>query len=163
MSALADFDLGRLTAEFGCRTLVETGTGLGHGVETALAQDFEQIFSIEPKHHLALEVALRHADHHKVTIIHSRFEKGLKEALEEIPAAAKILFWLDGFDSPPALESALRLLASLRDIGGDVFLIDDAQLLEGEGPLRFVDDILGPSHRIERAGWLGAYPAGKRR
>jgi hypothetical protein len=196
MGVLADFDLSGLIADYGCRHLVETGTGVGRGVDEALKHDFRQIFSIEIMHKLALEVALRHSAEHRVTIIHGKSEKGLLEALAEIPPAEPALFWLDAhypgadfrlatYDSEKnhdirlPLERELRLLAANRDIGGDVILIDDLRIYEDadydEGPcpdhslpapefrhLRFVDEILGKTHRIERStrrtGYLCAYP-----
>jgi hypothetical protein len=196
MGVLADFDLERLIADRGCRYLVETGTGAGRGVEFAARHDFIQIYSIEIMHKLALDVALRFAADPKVTIIHGKSERGIKEALAEIPAQAPVIFWLDAHypgadfrlaaydaeknhDVRLPLERELRLVAQLRDISRDVFLIDDLRIYE-DGPydegacpavslpapelrhLRFVDDILGPTHLIERlyrrTGYLCAYP-----
>lgn len=196
MGVLADFDLTKMITDYGTRYLVETGTGIGRGVEEAVKHDFLQVFSIEIMHNLALDVALRFADNPMVTIIHGKSEKGLREALEEIPGDAPAIFWLDAhypgadfrmanYDSEKnhdlrlPLERELRLLAEGRDIDGDVFLIDDLRIYEDaaydEGPcaaaalpapefrhVRFVDEILGATHRIERStqrtGYLCAYP-----
>ncbi len=196
MGVLSDFDLDRLIREYGCRYLIETGTGLGKSLEYAAASDFDQVFSIEIMHKLALEAALRFAKNHKVTVIHGKSERGLKEALEEIPPEAPVIYWLDahfpGADFRLAsykdekneavrlpLERELRLLAGLRDISRDVFLIDDLRIYEDgtydEGPCpadhrpaeefrhtRFVDEVLGATHGIERlfrrTGYLCAYP-----
>jgi hypothetical protein len=196
VGVLSDFELDRLIADYGCRFLIETGTGLGKSMDHAQAFDFEQIFSIEIVHSLALQAGLRFAKNHKITIIHGKSERGLKEALEEIPGEASVIYWLDahfpGADFRLAnykdernetirlpLERELRLLSELRDIRHDVFLIDDLRIYEDgpyeEGPCpadhrpaaeyrhtRFVDEILGPSHNLERSyrrtGYLCAYP-----
>ena len=196
VGALSDFDLDRLITSYGCRSFVETGTGIGRGVEFASRSGFDRIVSIEIVHKLALDVAIRFAKNHKVTIINAKSVRGLREALDEMPPEVPILFWLDarfpgadyGLKSYDAerdetlrlpLESEIRTLAGLRDLRRDVFLINELRLYEDaayeEGPaspdrlplpanrhLRFVDEIIGATHRIERftrgAGHLCAYP-----
>jgi len=197
VGVLAQFDLERLIADYGCRYLIETGTGLGKGLDHAATFDFDQIYSIEIMHNLALAAALRFAKNHKVTILHAKSERGLKEALEEIPQDAPVLYWLDahfpGADFRLAtykgeknenvrlpLERELRLLAELRDLSRDIVLIDDLRIYEDadyeEGPakedhqplrpefrhVRFVDELLGATHIIQRStrrtGYLCAYP-----
>jgi len=199
MGVLSDFDLDGLIADYGCRYLIETGTGIGRGVEEAAKHDFLQVYSIEIMHKLALDVALRFADNPKVTIIHGKSEKGLKEAMEEMEPGVPAIFWLDAhfpgadfrlasYDSERnhdlrlPLERELRLLAESRDISRDVILIDDLRIYENaeyeEGPcqpaalpapefrhVRFVDEILGKTHHIERSlrrtGYLTAHPVKK--
>lgn len=196
MGVLSDFDLAGLISEYGCRFLIETGTGLGKSVDFAAEHKFDQIYSIEIMHALALQAGLRFAKNPMITIIHGKSEKGLREALEEIPQEAPVIYWLDahfpGADFRLAayrdekneivrlpLERELRLLAELRDISRDVFLIDDLRIYEDgsfeEGPCpadhrpapeyrhtHFVDEILGATHRFERSmrrtGYLCAYP-----
>ena len=200
MGVLADFDLSQLIADYGCRYLVETGTGIGRGVEEAVKHDFLQVYSIEIMHNLALDVALRFADNPLVTIIHGKSEKGLQEVLEEIDPDTPAIFWLDAhypgadfrmasYDSERnhdlrlPLEREMRLLAASRDISRDIFLIDDLRIYEDaaydEGNckpdqlpapefrhVRFVDELLGKTHRIERSlkrtGYICAYPLRKR-
>jgi hypothetical protein len=110
-----DFDFTR----HDCKILVEVGGGSGRGVEAGIKHGFQAIYCIETKHALALDVALRHADNHVVTVIHARAEKGLKEALEEIPAGAAVLFWLDS-------EATRGWLAANRNFQGDVILVENA-------------------------------------
>jgi hypothetical protein len=185
LGALSDFDLTRIISDFGCRFLVETGTGEGVGIEFAGKAPFEQVFSIEKSHALAIKVAFRNARNQKMTIILGRSERGLKEALAEIPAEAPVIFWMDTHPTfetdllPSPLERELRLIARLRDISRDIFLVDDLRLYEDgafeEGPcptaekapapyrnLDFVEDILGTTHQvnrlIQRTGYLCAFP-----
>jgi hypothetical protein len=155
VGVLADFDLADLMHRYGCRYLIETGTGLGKSIDHASQFPFEQIFSIEIMHSLALQAGLRFAKNPAITIIHGKSERGLVEALEEIPGDAPVIYWLDahfpGADFRLAsyrdeknemvrlpLERELRLLSGLRDISRDVFLIDDLRIYEDgafeEGP-----------------------------
>ncbi len=196
MGVLSDFDLAGLISDYGCRFLIETGTGPGKNVELAAQHTFDQIYSIETKHALALQAGLRFSKNAMITIIHAKNERGLRESLEEIPGDAPVVYWLAAhapgpeFRTDPGgdanqvlrlpLERELRLLAELRDISRDVFLIDDLRLYEDggyeDGPCpadqrpaaifrhtRFIDDVLGMTHRIERSlrrtGYLCAYPA----
>ena len=183
MGALTDFDLRHLITDYGCRVLVETGIGKGQGTDEAATLEFQQIFAIEPQHKPALDLALRHAADHRITVIHGRIERGLEEVLDEIAPDAPVLFWLDahqpGKDRQPRLELQMRQIAGRRDISRDVFLIDDLRIYEdgayddgpcpdsqlpppGQRSLRFLEEMLAGSHEIQRsrrrAGYLCAYP-----
>lgn len=196
VGVLSDFDLAGLIRDWGCRYLVETGTGAGNNVEFAAQYSFDQIYSIESKHAAALQAGLRFSKNQAITIIHGKNERGLTEALGEIPVACPVIFCLGGhrpgaeFQSFPGtdpagippilpLERILRLLSGQRDVSRDIFLIDDLRLYEdgafedGPCPLdqrpaaeyrhtRFVEDLLGSTHRLERSsrrsGYLCAYP-----
>jgi hypothetical protein len=197
MGTLSDFDLGQMIEQNRCRYLIETGTGGGSGVAFASKFPFEHVYSIEIMHSLAYEVALRHSKNLKITIFHGKSERGLTEIIEEIPPDAPVIYWLDahfpGADHLKAgyasetneavrlpLERELRLVAGLRDISRDIFLVDDLRIYEDgnypEGPcppdalpaspelrdLRFFDEVLGETHRIERiykrTGYICAYP-----
>lgn len=187
MGTLRDFDLEELIARYACRIFAEVGTGAGQAVEQAAAASFELIFSVEPSHKQALDAGLRHAKNHKITIVHAKRERGLKEALDEVPAQTPVLFLIaappGGFSISPAeklpIERELRLLAGLRDLSRDVLLIDERRLYEDgdydAGPcppdrlppieqrsLSFAEGILGPTHRLERStkgtGYLCAFP-----
>jgi hypothetical protein len=180
MGILADFNLTALIDDYGCAYLVETGTGSGLGVEEASKHAFQQVFSIDSNHKAALDVALRFAANPMITIIHARIEKGLIDALSEIPRDDGVIFWLDAHAPGPEfrsehsaalilpLERQLRLLAERRDLSRDIILIDDLRLYEdgayedGAAALsclpapayrhvRFVEALLGDTHRIERS------------
>lgn len=183
MGALTDFDLRHLITDYGCLVLVETGIGKGQATDEAAELDFLQIFAIEPQHKRALDVALRHAANHKVTVVHAKIERGLAEALDEINIEHPALFWLashqPGKDGRPKLEDQLRQIAASRDIRRDIFLVDELRLYEDgvydEGPcpdenrplpefrgLAFFETLLGQTHEIQRSrrrgGYLCAFP-----
>jgi hypothetical protein len=183
MGALTDFDLRHLITDYGCRVLVETGIGKGQATDEAAELDFLQIFAIEPQHKRALDVALRHAANHKITVIHAKIERGLAEALAEISSDHPVLFWLaahqPGGDGRPKLEDQLRQIGAARDIRHDIILVDELRLYEDgaydEGPcpdgtrplpefrqLAFIETVLGQTHDIQRSrrrgGYLCAFP-----
>lgn len=168
MATLADFNLNGLKTDFALRHLVGVGIGDGGWVDLAAGLGFDHVHAIESQHKLALQTALRHSARQDITVIHARGEKGLAEALAEIPAAAPALFWLDldydGADprqqaEPDArLERELRLIAGARDMGRDVLLVDDLSLYRGD--LSFITALL-PGHQVERSpGVLIAIPKG---
>ncbi len=185
MGELSDFQLDRLIADYGCRFLIETGTGEGVDIEFAGTFPFEHVYSIEKSHKLAITVAFRNAMNQKMTIIHGHAERGLKMVLEEIPLEVPVMFWLDTHptfeDAQPSspLERELRVIAGLRDTARDIFIVDDLRLYEDgafeDGPcppdlaapsafrdLHFVEDILGATHQVNRlvrrTGYLCAFP-----
>lgn len=181
MGTLNDFDLDGLIARHGCRVFVEVGLGAGKAVEQAAATSFELIFAVEPGHKPALEAGIRHAKDHRITIVHAKRERGLDEALDEVPAGLPALILLaaprEGFafgaapqGAAPGLpiERELRLLAGRRDLSRDVLLIDELRLYEDIAceagltqadrrppaelrRLAFIEEILGATHRIERS------------
>ncbi len=179
LGTLADFDLARIIADFGTRFLVETGTGSGGDVEFAAGFPFDHVYSIESSHKLAIQAAFRNARNQAMTILHGRNGRGLKDVLNEIPAEAPVIYWLDSHPSAHDLEQDLRLIVSLRSASRDVFLIDDLRIYQdgdyGDGPcppeqqippyrrnLEFVGELLGASHDIstmvQRTGYLCAFP-----
>jgi len=185
LGALSDFDLARMISDFGCRFLIETGTREGADIEFAGSLPFEHVYSIEKSHTLAIKVAFRNARNHKMTIIQGRPERGLKEALEEIPLEAPVFFWMDSHPTfetatrPSPLERELRLIARLRNTARDIVLIHDLRRYEEgdfeEGPcpaeqrvpaalrnLDFVDVLFGATHSVDRltrrTGYLCAFP-----
>lgn len=170
MAVLSDFDVVGLMRDWRCRYLVETGTGAGKNIDVAAELPFEQIFSIEGKHAVALQAGLRFSKNQSITIIHGRNERGLAEALDDIPAAAPVLFLLGAHapggefrsftetdkDGNPRLlpvERLLRLLIGRRDIARDVLLIDDLRIYEDgsweDGPC---PDDQRPAAEYRRAG-----------
>lgn len=111
-------DLAPLIAAQGYRYLVDSGVA---GIEPAMGYDLEQIYGIESNHKRALEVALKLAADHKATIIHARFEKGLREALEEMRPDLPAIFRLAG----PDAARTLREVAGGRDLSRDLLLVGD--------------------------------------
>lgn len=183
-----DLDSRGLASRYDCRYFVETGGGDGAGVDRAQSAGFAHLYSIERDHARAITTAFRHAPNRAITIIHGRPERGLKEALGELPAGDAVLFHLNApLRAAEALrqlplERQLRLIAEARDPARDVFVIDALRLYEDgafeAGPCRaedrpvaelrdlgFIDSLLGPTHRLERlyrgAGALHAYPMGR--
>lgn len=149
MSVLKDFDIERLKADFGLRYLVELGTGDGDGVDCVKDMGFDHVYSVESRHKPALKVALLHSLRQDITIIHARTSRGLLEVLEEIPAEAPSLFWIDScypgcdagqlFDAPERtggvplrIERDLRQILAARPAGRDVILIDDLFLYDDD-------------------------------
>ncbi len=186
MGKLSDYNLDRLIGDFGCRVLVETGTGRGEALAFAAKSGFSQIFSIESDHKAALAAALAHVRDHRITVINAKITRGLGEALAEMDPALPALFWLNApalrKDAPPGrlgLEADLRFLAGARDLSRDIFLLNDVRLyMDGPfeaGPaeagslppaalrsLDFFDEILEASHTItvlpQNTGLLSAFP-----
>jgi len=178
VSIIVDHDLRDFTDRYDCRYFVETGGGDGAGVDQAQGVGFAHLYSIERDHARAITTAFRHAPNRAITIIHGRPERGLKEALGELPAGDAVLFHLNAplrEDELRAaetlrqlpLERQLRLIAETRDLARDVFVIDALRLYEDgafeAGPCRaedrpsaelrdlaFVDSLLGRTHRLER-------------
>ena len=154
MGMLGDFDLRHLITDFGCFHLVMLGVGDGRSPADALRFDFKEILAVEPNHRRALEVAIRHAAEPRLEVLHERAEKGLRQALSQLPPAAPVLFWL----ALPQLESQLRLITGLRQIERDIFIIDDLNALE-DG---CAETLLGPTHELQRfshgSGTLLALP-----
>lgn len=178
MSNITDVDFKNIADRYGCRYFVETGGGDGAVVDQARGVGFTHLYSIERDHARAITTAFRHAANRGITIIHGRPERGLAEALGEIPAGQAVLFHLN---APPRedelrqaetlrrlpLERQLRQIVEARDPASDVFVIDALRLYEDggfeAGPCRaedrpaaelrdlgFVERLLGSTHRLER-------------
>jgi Flp pilus assembly protein TadD len=197
MGILADFDLAQIREKFGCRFLIETGTGRGGGVDYARRFGFERVFSIEIAPELAAGATKRFADDPSVSIINTDSETGLRQSLANVPRDTPVVYWLDAhfpgadyglakydtetnIDRRLPLQREMELIASLRPIAGDVFLIDDLRIYE-EGPyemgnithlgpgvlpeqrnIRFIETMLAATHTIQRlykkSGYIVALP-----
>lgn len=185
MGILADFQLDRMIRDFDSRFLVELGTDDGRDIEYAASFDFHHVYSVEKSHRKAIDVAFRNARNQRMTIVQGGIENAIPLILDEIPADASIIFWMDSHpifdDMTPSspLEKEFRLITSIRDPSRDIFLVDDlwryedGNFEEGACPvelaappflrnLDFVQDILSETHQItrlpQRTGYLCAFP-----
>jgi hypothetical protein len=150
MGTLRFFNLQPLMEAFGCRTLFETGTGLGEAVVYASYFRFERIWSVEIHPDVAATASERFAGDERIRILNMSSEEALKRVLPGVDRASPILFWLDahfpgadfGFatyqdevdvDRRLPLQRELELIAQLRQPCRDVILIDDLRIYE-DGP-----------------------------
>lgn len=134
---LGTVDLGRLIGQHQLRYLVEFGTGDGEAAAYAADFPFDHIYSLDPSHRLAIQAAFRHAANQKMTFIHGKGERAWRQIAPEIPDRSPILFLLDGGQFEPDFAA----IAASRDIGRDVFIIEN-------GDLAVLHQTLGSSHGL---------------
>jgi hypothetical protein len=124
--------LNRYAADYGLRTLVETGTYVGDMVD-AMKDTFERIYSIELGVELFRRAEARFRSSPHIRIVHGDSSVVLGRVLAELDGPA--LFWLDGHysgditargatDTPILDELRLILAAPERR---HVIIIDDAR------------------------------------
>ncbi|MBM3484459.1 MAG: class I SAM-dependent methyltransferase [Alphaproteobacteria bacterium] len=150
MGHLRHFDLDRLCRDYGCRHIVETGTGSGDGLAYAAARPFATLHSIEIHADIAAAARRRFDADGRIRIHLGNSTEQLPKILAELPTDEPILFWLDAhfpgadlgfaaYDAEPdvdirlPLERELEIIARFRPGASDVFLIDDLRIYE-EGP-----------------------------
>lgn len=150
MGSLRFFNLQPLMERYGCRTLFETGTGMGEGVRYAAFYHFERIWSVEIHPDIAATARERFAGDGRIEILNATSEEALARVLPGVDRSAPMLFWLDAHfpgadfglasyrDEPDRhlrlpLERELDLIARLRRPCRDVILIDDLRIYE-DGP-----------------------------
>lgn len=150
MGSLRFFNLQPLMETFGCRTLFETGTGLGDGVHFAAYYAFDAIYSVEIHPDIAGTARDRFAADPRVHILNETSEAALARVLPTIARDRPVLFWLDAHfpgadfgyagykdekddDRRLPLERELALIAKLRNPCRDVILVDDLRIYE-DGP-----------------------------
>lgn len=125
-----------LRRELGLAGVVETGTYLGDSA-AALADHFQQVWTIELDESLWRGASRRHASLANVTFLHGASENllgGVSEA-----TTGSVLYWLDGHWSGagtagegnecPVLEE-IKSIDSGPHSAGSVVLIDDARLFQ---------------------------------
>lgn len=150
MGTLRFFNLQSMMEAHGCRSLFETGTGIGDGVAFAAYFHFDRIWSVEIHPDIAATARDRFTDDPRIEVLNETSESALARVLPGVPRDAPILFWLDahfpgadfglaGFndekddDRRLPLERELDLIAKLRRPCRDVLLIDDLRIYE-DGP-----------------------------
>jgi hypothetical protein len=145
MGELVIFDLNQFIENFGCKTYIETGTGMGVCLSHALKYPFTEFYSIELDGDLANDASVKFP---KANIIHNYSSKGLKELLPKINDNP-VLFFLDAHfpgadfhkmsyeesirefkEEAFPLLNEIKIIKSLRDISKDVFIIDDWKLYD---------------------------------
>jgi len=115
------------------RVLVETGTFIGNGVQSALDAGFEQVYSIEASPNLYERALKRFTNDPRVTLVLGRSEVELAHILEEVFEPATI--WLDAHNCweglledtdkfPLHLEIAALSKAPIRT---HIVLVDDVR------------------------------------
>jgi hypothetical protein len=155
MGELFLHDLQKYIDEWECSVFVETGTGVGTGIEFALRYPFSKLYSIEYVEEL-YEACLESFDDSRLTLLNHDSLTGLKQILEENKDVPSMLFWLDahfpgadfGFNSydhmidvpelHKPLAAEIELIAKSRPDKNDVFIIDDLQIYE-DGPFELLD------------------------
>ena len=135
--------------EYDCSIFIESGTGVGEGINHALRYPFNELYSFEYVGQLY--------EHCKSTIVDSRLElihtdtvSGLNIVLPSIDDDSVALFWLDAHfpgadfkfndydymsDQPSLhmpLKDEIETIKSLRPRSKDVFIIDDLQIYVGD-------------------------------
>ena len=129
-------------------TLIETGTFKGDTIR-ALREQFQQLYSIELSHELAVRAQYRFRKHSKIKIIEGDSGAVLPTLLSNIHT--RCLFWLDGhysggvtaqgnIDTPINQELQIIFSHPIRD---HVFLIDDARLFNGTQDYPTIDTLKG--------------------
>lgn len=182
MGTLRFFNLQSMMEAYGCRSLFETGTGIGDGVQYASYFHFDRIWTVEIHADIAATARERFSGDARIEVIHATSEEALSRVLPGVPNDAPILFWLDAHfpgadfglagykdekdaDRRLPLERELALIAKLRHPCRDVLLIDDLRIYE-DGPYEMgtmpeFAQTLPPERRnidfVQRAPWSATH------
>src|SRR5512147_2076282 len=95
MGTLRFFNLQAMMEAHGCRSLFETGTGIGDGVAYASYFHFDRIWSVEIHPDIAATARERFGGDARIEVINATSEEALARVLPTVPRDASILFWLD--------------------------------------------------------------------
>ncbi len=128
--------ISQAARQFGCTTLVETGTYLGDMIART-RHLFERLYTIEVDATLHANATARFSSDAAVTVVLGDSAHQLPKILEQLSSPA--VFWLDGhysggetgkgdLDTPIQTEVELILHHPVR---GHVILVDDARLFNG--------------------------------
>ena len=145
MGDLRRFELDRYREHYSLNTLFETGTFHGQGVQQALDNGFDSVYSVEIMDEFFDECVERFSTNDNVTLLKGHSADLLDESLPSIDG--NIFFWLDAhfpgadgglrdYDAESdetlrcPLENELRVIAKHRRGAPDVFLIDDLRIYE---------------------------------
>lgn len=165
MGHLAHFNLAHIRVFHKCRSLVETGTADGNGVQAALQAGFETIHSVEIMPKIAQAARLRFDEFKQVRIWEGASAACLPQILELLPEGPA-LFWLDAHfpnahghggnyvSEPDAakrlpLQDELQMIRAARPEARDVILIDDARIYvpgpygDGDAPPEVIEATAG--------------------
>jgi hypothetical protein len=130
---------------YGLRVLVETGTYYGEMV-AAMRQRFDEIYSIEYDHALAVRAAQKFARWNHIHILEGDSQQKIPEILATLIRPA--LFWLDaGYYGWAGLQGDKQRLTVELDsilqhkIKDHIILMDDARGLSGENGAPTVDQV----------------------
>jgi hypothetical protein len=130
---------------YGLRVLVETGTYYGEMV-AAMRQRFDEIYSIEYDHALAVRAAQKFARWNQIHILEGDSQQKIPEILSTLTTPA--LFWLDaGYYGWAGLQGDKQRLTVELDsilqhqIKEHIILMDDARGLSGENGAPTVDQV----------------------
>tara|TARA_R100000458_G_scaffold9704_2_gene7699 strand:+ start:6004 stop:6594 length:591 start_codon:yes stop_codon:yes gene_type:complete len=155
MGELYLHDLKPYIDKYGCNVFVETGTGVGTGIQHALRYDFKKLYTIEIMEELWKHCKKEIKDP-RVDFIHNNSLDGMKGILEEVKDEECVFFWLDahfpGADfhfndyehlkDQPKLHKPLKdevlMIKEARPNAKDVFIIDDLQIYE-DGPFELLN------------------------
>ena len=138
--------------QFGCKTLVETGTYLGDMIART-RHLFDRLYTIEVDPTLHANACARFSTDPAVTVLLGDSAHELPKILEQLTTPA--FFWLDGhysggetgkgdLDTPIQTEVELILRHPVR---GHVILVDDARLFVGQNDYPTLD---GFRQQLER-------------
>ncbi len=130
--------ISQAARQFGCKTLVETGTYLGHMIART-RHLFDRLYTIEVDPQLHAKASLRFSADPAVTVVLGDSARELPKILKELTRPA--VFWLDGhysggetgkgdLDTPIQTEVEWILR---HPVQGHVILVDDARLFDGTG------------------------------
>ena len=154
MGSIARFDLISLSAAYGLRHFVETGTGTGDALAFAAASaaDFGNLRSCEIEPSLADAARRRFTGEPRIRIGTMRSTVFLRSICRETPKDEPILFWLDAhfpgadYGLRPAAETTdssvrlplveeLEIIVDGRPEGRDVIIADDLRIY-ADGPFQ---------------------------
>ena len=151
MGELNRYDVDGSIRKFNVNVFIETGTGIGVGLNYALQFPFQKLYTIEIMKELYDKNIINIKDK-RVTQINDESIKALETIMNELEDNDKVLFWLDAHfpgadfkigdhDYDEDMEKSLKLplsveletIKKIRPDKQDVFIIDDLNLYE-DGP-----------------------------
>jgi len=136
--------ISQAARQFGCKTLVETGTYLGDMIART-RHLFDRLYTIEVDARLHANACARFSADPAVTVVLGDSAHELPKILERLTSPA--VFWLDGhysggetgkgdLDTPIQIEVELILK---HPVPGHVILVDDARLFDGSNDYPTLD------------------------
>lgn len=149
MGVITHFNISECIEKYNLKYFVETGTGRGDSLRSALHNNFKHLYSVEI-HTPTFEILKQNEEFNtsNITLINNNSIDALKEILPGIPKDEGIFFWLDAHypgcyygalnlhtdDSPNIrlpLKEEIEYILSERS-GNDLIALDDLRLYETE-------------------------------